>query len=239
MGADNMKWALGVYYGGWNAFVVIPTAFNAYQDNDLRKKELFLFGPQYNIVIREPILGVEEWNCKPFVYVNSIRRESKCDLNSEGSMTEGEENSVARFNKYKSGTIKDDNYRENHYLIYRLTEIYFNKAEALMLKNGGKASQEPVNLVNASRKRAFSDTDWNNNQYTMSTLTMGELLAEKGREFVFEGKRRTDLIRFGVYTTGTWWDHKPTNDKNKELYPISYTQTAANPNLKQNPGYSD
>lgn len=239
MGYDNIKEVLNVGYGGWNAFVVIPSAFDAYADNDLRKKEWFLFGPQYKYGTNEPVLGTEEWNGKPFVYVNSIRRESEGDFESEGSMAEGEENSGARFDKYKSGTLDDENYQENHYIIYRLTEIYFNKAEAIMRKNGGTATQEAVDLINASRERAFTAEDWPAARYTTATLTMEEFLAEKGREFIFEGKRRADIIRFGRFTNGSWWDHEPTNDPTREIYPIPHTQRAANPNLTQNPGYPD
>lgn len=237
MGYDNIKEVLDVGYGGWNAFVVIPTAFDAFKENDLRKKEWFLFGPQYKYGTTIPVLGTEEWSGKPFVYVNSIRRESEGDLTSEGSMAEGEENSGARFHKYKSGRVSDPNYQENHYMIYRLTEIYFIKAEALMRKNGGTATQEAVDLINASKKRAFTAADWEKEKYTIATLTLDELLAEKGREFIFEGKRRTDIIRYGKFTNGTWWDHTPTGDKNKEIFAIPSTQIAINPNLKQNPGY--
>lgn len=237
MGYDYMRETLNVGYGGWNAFVVIPTAFDAYAENDLRKEEWFLFGPQYKYGTNEPVLGEEEYKDEPIVFVNSIRQESKGDLSSEGSMAEGEENSGARFHKYKSGTLDDENYQENHYLVYRLTEIYFNKAEAIMRKNGGTATQEAVDLINASRKRAFSTSDWSSAKYTPATLTMDELLAERGREFIFEGKRRTDIIRFGTFTDGSWWDHKPTGDPNREIYPIPHTQVAANPNLVQNPGY--
>ena len=165
-------------------------------------------------------------------------------MTGPGSMTQGEENSGARFNKYKPGysmdipgSKKDENYRENQYILYRLTEIYFDKAEALMRKNGGAATQEAVDLVNTSRKRAFTSADWTKSQFTVSSFTLDSLLAERGREFIFEGKRREDLIRFGKFTTGTWWDHKPTNDRNKELFAIPNVQLGANPNLKQNPGY--
>jgi hypothetical protein len=237
MGYDNIREVLKVGYGGWNAFVVIPTAFDAYSENDLRKKEWFLFGPQYKYGTTEQIKGTEEYNGQPFAYVNSIRRESEGDVTSEGSMAEGEENSGARFHKYKSGTLDDPNYQENHYIIYRLTEIYFIKAEAIMRKNGGTATQEAVDLINASRRRAFTEDDWAAAQYTTATLTLDELLAEKGREFIFEGKRRADIIRFGRFTNGTWWDHQPTGDARKEIYAIPATQLAANPNLVQNPGY--
>jgi len=236
-GYGNMSRALDVGYSGWNAFSVIPTAFDAYADNDLRKEEWFLFGPQYEYGTDIPILGTEEYNGEPLIYVNSFRRESEGDLTSVGSMAEGEENSGARFDKYKSGISQDEDYWENHYVIYRLTEIYFNKAEAIMRKNGGVATQEAVELINATRERSFSEEDWATAMYTPATLTMDELLAERGREFIFEGKRRTDLIRFGEFTTGSWWDHQPDGDPNKKLYPVPANQIANNPGLKQNPGY--
>jgi len=236
-GYGNMSEALNVGYSGWNAFVVIPSAFDAYDVDDLRKKEWFLSGPQYKYGTDEPILGTEEWSGQPLIYVNSIRRESEGDNSSEGSLAEGEENSGARFHKYKSGTLDDLNYQENHYILYRLTEIYFNKAEALMRLNGGSATQEAVDLINSSKKRAFSEENWSEVKYTASTLTLDELLKERGREFIFEGKRRTDLIRFGDYISGSWWDHQPTGDATRKLYPIPSTQLANNPNLEQNPGY--
>lgn len=235
-GYGNMSQALNVTYSGWNAFVVIPTAFDAYQENDLRKQEWFLFGPQYFYGTDDPILGTEEYDGEPLVYVNSIRRNSEGQT-GEGSMTDGEENSGARFHKYRSGTVDDEGYWENDYIIYRLTEIYFNKAEALMRQNGGQATAEAVDLINQTRERAFSPEDWADAAYTTSTLTLDELLAERGREFIFEGKRRTDLIRFGKFSTGDWWDHRPTNDPNLDLFPIPQIQITSNPNLEQNPGY--
>ncbi|RYF76564.1 MAG: RagB/SusD family nutrient uptake outer membrane protein, partial [Cytophagaceae bacterium] len=105
---------------------------------------------------------------------------------------------------------------------------------ALMRKNGNVPTPEALDLVNAVRKRAFTTADYV--PYTATTLTPAELLAERGREFVFEGKRRTDMIRFGAFTTNTWWDHQPS-DPTKTIFPIPQRQLAANPNLVQNPGY--
>lgn len=236
MGFSNMSPALDVNYRGHNAFVVIPTAFDAYQENDVRKQEWFLFGPQYVYGTDKPILGSEEYSGKPFVYVNNIRRNSEGET-GEGGMTRGEENSGARFHKYRSGTQDDINYLENDFVIYRLTEIYFNKAEALMRQNGGSANDEAVNLINLSKSRYFSSDDWQNEKYTVANLTLDELLAERGREFIFEGKRRTDLIRFGTFTSGTWWDKEPDGTDKTKIFPIPLRQVQSNPNLKQNEGY--
>ena len=51
-----------------------------------------------------------------------------------------------------------------------------------------------------------------------------------------EGKRRTDLIRMGKFTNGTWYA-KTTNTPFRILFPIPQTQIETNPLLVQNPGY--
>jgi len=60
-------------------------------------------------------------------------------------------------------------------------------------------------------------------------------LAERGREFYWESYRRTDLERFGVFLVP--WGLKTSDDPKNLLYPIPNQALAANPNLKQNPGY--
>ncbi len=61
------------------------------------------------------------------------------------------------------------------------------------------------------------------------------LLAERSRELYWESVRRTDLIRFGVFTKP--WLYKPTDDPKYLVYPVPNQSLAANPNLVQNPGY--
>ena len=114
--------------------------------------------------------------------------------------------------------------------------IYFAKAEAIMRKNGGVATAEAVQLINDCKKRAFNEADFATRAYTTTSLTLDELLAERGREFIFEGMRRDDLIRFGKFATGTWWDHTAST-ATKALYPIPQRQRDLNGNLTQNPGY--
>lgn len=221
---------------GNNEFVTTPNAYDSYKDNDLRKKEWFLFGPQYKFGTTTPVLGTEEYNGKPLVFVNTIRRNSEGET-GPGGMTRGEENSGARFNKYRPGTVADANYFGNDFVVYRLTETYFNKAEALIRKNNKVTTQAAVDLINECKKRDFAIADWPAEAYTVATLTMDELLAERGREFFSEGKRRTDMIRFGKFVTAPWWDHIPSNDKKWELFPIPNKQLVINPKLVQNPGY--
>lgn len=221
---------------GNNGIVVIPTAYDAYKDTDLRKAGWFLIGPQYKLGTTTPVLGTEEYSGKPLVFVKEIRRNSEGET-GEGGMTRGEENSGARFAKYVPGAVEDADYWANDFVLYRLAEIYLFKAEALMRKNSGIATAEAVTLVNNVKKRAFTPAAWATEQYTIATLTLDELLAERGREFIFEGKRRQDLIRFGKFTTASWWDHSPSANAKWTVFPIPQNQRALNPNLGQNDGY--
>ena len=68
-------------------------------------------------------------------------------------------------------------------------------------------------------------------------IKYGRFLDELGWEFNQEGRRRQDLIRFGVWTTKSWLSHSATNDINKNLYPIPRAELDKNGKLKQNPGY--
>ncbi|MCD7935773.1 MAG: RagB/SusD family nutrient uptake outer membrane protein [Tannerellaceae bacterium] len=238
----SQRYIYGGTADGNNGVVVIPSAYDQFHDKDLRKQKWMLIGPQWYYDDPErPVLGTEEYEGQQLVFVNYIRRESErvsADQELPSTMIHGEENSGARFNKYNPGPSSDrSTYWNNDWVIYRLTDIHFIKAEALMRKNNGIANQDAVDLINARVQMCYEPEDVNEYLYTTSTLTLDALLAERGREFIFEGKRRTDLIRFGKFLTESWWDHTPSIDPNLEIFPIPYKPLTANPNLKQNPGY--
>ena len=67
-------------------------------------------------------------------------------------------------------------------------------------------------------------------------VSYGRFLDELGWEFAAEGHRRQDLVRFGVFTTKTWFNHAP-NGGYRAMFAIPSGAMATNPNLKQNPGY--
>jgi hypothetical protein len=235
-----------IYGGGRNGndgIVVVPGVFTTFADNDLRKREWLLEGPQLNFATGAPVTGSEEYNNQPLVFVDNIRKNRANSTVS--TMSEGEENSGVRFNKYKlgnsvpglGGIAIDPNYNNTDWNVYRLTWIYFAKAEALMRKNGGAADATSLKLINDSRSRSFAAADQGTAAFTASTLTLETLLAERGKEFIFEGFRRQDLIRFGKFTTASWWDHTPST-ATRNLYPIPQQQRDLNPNLTQNPGYN-
>lgn len=235
---------------GNDGIVLIPGVFTTYEDADRRKRTWLQEGPQVRFDNGQPALaaGGNEYDGKQIVFVDNIRKNK---LNSTlSNMSEGEENSGVRFNKYSLGNSVPGTggiiggptipalatYNNTDWLVYRLTWIYFAKAEALIRKNNNVATIEACNLINATKSRAFTTADYATRAYTPATLTLDELLAERGREFIFEGFRRNDLIRFGKFTTASWWDHTPSQAF-RSLFPIPAVQIQLNPTLKQNPGY--
>jgi len=124
--------------------------------------------------------------------------------------------------------------------VFRLGDAYLMYAEA-MLRGGGGTRDQALAYVNALRERAFGD---NSGDITDAQLTLPFILAERGRELLWEGHRRTDLIRFGEFTGGDYlWAWKggveagKSTESFRDLYPLPASELVANPNLKQNPGY--
>jgi hypothetical protein len=98
-----------------------------------------------------------------------------------------------------------------------------------------------LGYVNALRQRAYGDASGN---ITDPELTLAFILDERGRELMWEGTRRTDLVRYGQFTGGTYiWAWKggtqagTATDPHLNIYPIPASQLVANPKLTQNPGY--
>lgn len=72
---------------------------------------------------------------------------------------------------------------------------------------------------------------------TLNSLTLQDLENERAREFLWEGHRRRDMIRFSTYFTGTWSFKTGQTEAFRGVYPIPQIQRTANPNLVQNSGY--
>lgn len=136
--------------------------------------------------------------------------------------------------KYPYYPTGDPNRITSAYAEIRLTEIYYSLAEC-KYREGDKAAA--AQLFNEVRKRDFPSGSSSLYQADGSDLTDQEVLDEWGREFIGEGRRRTDLIRWGVFSSGTWWDKKPDADKHTEIFPFGVNTLQLNPQLKQNPGY--
>jgi hypothetical protein len=148
--------------------------------------------------------------------------------------------SVAKFrNAYSSGAASHHNkFPDVDYFLMRSAEAYLIAAEAdARLHNGVTQTAVGTKYINALRSRA-------NAAVTGGDYTTRQILDERSRELYFEGFRRTDLIRYGLYHTADYmWDWKGGAQAGAPfaatrcLFAIPSEDMNANPNLVQNPGY--
>jgi hypothetical protein len=125
--------------------------------------------------------------------------------------------------------------------LFRLGEIYLVYAEAVLKGGTGGDAARALAYVNSLRTRAYGNVSGN---VTAAQLTKDFILDERGRELYYEATRRTDLVRFGKFTTNAYlWAWKGgvkggTSVADKyNVFPIPTTDLSSNPKLVQNTGY--
>jgi hypothetical protein len=150
------------------------------------------------------------------------------------NMNHADDNSGIWPIKYPIYPSDDPNKITSAFAEIRFAEVYYSLAEC-KYRAGDKAAA--ATLLNTVRQRYYPAGSASLYQANGSQLTDVEMLDEWGREFLVEGRRRTDMIRWGVFNTGEWWDKKPDADDHTKIYPIGRSILNLSPNLKQNPGY--
>lgn len=123
--------------------------------------------------------------------------------------------------------------------LFRLGEMYLVYAEAVLRGGTGGDNATALHYVNLLRERGYENTSGD-----LTSISLPDILNERMRELYWEGFRRTDLIRFGQFTSATYlWPWKggvkagAGVDTHLQLFPIPAADIISNPNLKQNPGY--
>jgi hypothetical protein len=141
------------------------------------------------------------------------------------------------------GQPQNPAFADTDFPVWRLAEAYLIFAEAALRGGAAADSATALGYVNLLRQRAYGGASGN---ITKAQLTLPFVLAERGRELMWEAHRRTDLVRYGLFTNANYlWAWKGgvqggqavDNDGHHNLYPFPTNELAANPNLKQNPGY--
>ncbi len=145
-------------------------------------------------------------------------------------------------NKTKGGANGSNlTWVDTDFPLFRLAEAHLIYAEAVLRGGAGGDAATALGYINALRTRAFGNATGN---ITAGQLTLDFILDERARELHWEGKRRTDLIRYNRFTTATYlwpWKGGVAGGKAVEdfrrLFPIPAPELNSNPNLKQNIGY--
>ncbi|MEO7988242.1 MAG: RagB/SusD family nutrient uptake outer membrane protein [Chryseolinea sp.] len=140
----------------------------------------------------------------------------------------------------------NSNFADTDFPVFRLADTYLMYAEAVLRGGAGGDAATALSYVNELRARAYGNASGN---ITAPQLDLDFIIDERGRELYWECHRRTDLVRFDLFTTSptddvraVWpWKGNEVAGKQTEtfrnVFPIPSAALIANTKLKQNEGY--
>jgi hypothetical protein len=169
-----------------------------------------------------------------------LLQENVYDISAVATFAQGIK--TAKFSNMNSDGTTPANasvFASTDFPLFRLGEQYLIYAEAVLRGGTGGDMATAISYINKLRERAYGNTSGD-----VTSITLPFILDERARELYIEGFRRTDLIRFGEFTTSTYiWPWKGGTPGGKSvgdyynLYPIPSSDIVNNTNLVQNPGY--
>lgn len=231
-------------YSPWGGVCAVPQFISTFDTLDSRYIDNYIKGFQYAANGDPIIASMGDWSGKHLFFRNYVAGVDKSD-----------EVDGFRLGKFEIA-MGASNRLSNDWPLFRYADILMMKAECLL--RTGKAD-EAATIVTEVRARNFksnpekavvtgaqlmggSTYDYGLRNHLEETfeggddILYGRFLDELGWEFCQEARRRSDMIRFGVFTKKSWLSHSPNGDY-RALYPIPGTEIAKNSNLTQNPGY--
>ncbi len=227
-GNIRSRWFCTLHYNqnpsGWNGFATLSDLYDSFEDTDMRKKANYAGMTDVSGINAGFLIGQQK--DQNGVELNDRKGNKLAFTRDVANVETGNNLEITgiRVIKYPIDYNGGDN-ADNDYVYIRYADVLLMKAEALF-RNGDAAGG--LAIVNQVRtKRGASP---------LASLTADNLLAERAREFYWEGNRRTDMIRFGKFLAP--FQQKPgTSGPERLLFPIPASALAVNPNLEQNPGY--
>lgn len=137
-----------------------------------------------------------------FIDRNSDNRFNDALYGSTSATTIPIKKYVAYRKESSTSTVAASDYIANantqNWIVYRLSDVYLIKAEALVERNGEGDLQEAIDLVSKSYDRANPSKGNGSLQlssYNSQSAMRNLVFDERQREFLFEGKRYFDLLR--------------------------------------------
>src|SRR5690606_9516598 len=103
-----------------------------------------------------------------------------------------------------------------HYILLRYADAHLMKIEAIL--RGGTSADNALTLYNELRDMREATP--------ATSITLDDVLDERGRELYIEGWRRNDQIRFGTFTST--WPMKDNTEAHRILFPIPANAISSN-----------
>jgi hypothetical protein len=210
----------------WNGPSTTSTFYNTfdkvndarYQDNRIKAEcgfnQGFLVGQQYGL----DGTALKQRNGSPLIFVPEVNLQSS------------PENAGIRVVKFAPNSATTHQFSSpNDVPVMRISDIYLLRAEAKLRTGDAAGALTDINYLRSKRSAAGKTLP------ALASVTLDDILKERGYELYWEGLRRQDLIRFGKF--GEAWQEKPATAATKAIYPIPTSAKDVNKNLTQNPGY--
>jgi hypothetical protein len=236
-GNNRFFWFCTLHYNqqpsGWNGFTTLADFYDKFEAVDTRRGAAYT-GVTNITGLRVGLLEGQQFDKNGVALKdrkgNALAFTRKVALKETGNDLEITGIRVVKYPPDFAQGI--DGNAENELVILRYADVLLMKAEAMLRKGDATGSLTIVNNIRAIRGAT-----------PLGALTLDNLLAERGREFYWEGWRRNDLIRFGKFLdalpagAGTTSTRPTKSGIERLLFAIPNQQLAVNPNLEQNPGY--
>ncbi|WP_159517303.1 RagB/SusD family nutrient uptake outer membrane protein [Sunxiuqinia indica] len=205
----------------WNGPSTTSTFFNTWDtENDARFQDDgiksvtgfnqgFLVGQQFAVDGSELFLRD---NTTPLVFVPEI------DIQS------APENAGIRVMKFAPDPNTVDQFRSpNDVPIMRISDVYLIRAEAKFRSDDEDGALADINYIRAKRNMDGKTLP------LLTSLTLDDILDERGYELYWEGLRRQDLIRFGKFTNA--YQEKEASEAFRTIFPVPTSAADVNENL--------
>ncbi|MBI1227296.1 MAG: RagB/SusD family nutrient uptake outer membrane protein [Bacteroidetes bacterium] len=227
----NDAWDLNYGDDGADAILNEGGANIAIPENGLYAIKLYLDSPDHTYSIEK--MATESDTRNQF-YTNG----QNLEIADISQFTDGY--AVAKYKNVTSTGApgSDQTFVDTDFPMFRLADAYLMYAEAVLRGGAGGDQATALQYINDLRTRAYNGPTGN---ISSADLTLDFILDERARELLWEGHRRTDLVRYGQFTNGTYlWPWKggvaagSAVDECRDVYPIPSQDLNANNNLKQN-----
>ena len=238
----DLRYVYNMQTQPWGGSAATPQFVDTFDKDDARYRETFLTG------------AVKDAQGRGYDFVQFI-----APIASTSQFNQGYP--IQKYELYQGETGASD----VDYPALRYAEVLMMRAEALLRTGQADAAAALVtqvrrrNFTATAAKATVTGADlqkgslynygWYDSDGVVKTraagtattnggadIQFGRLFDELGYEFAYEAHRRTDMIRFGVFTAKTWFNHTP-NGAFRNLYAIPQSAIQTNPNIKQNTGF--
>ena len=240
--AGNAAWFSSLYYNGNSAEGIFELQFNTQKNNTFYN--MFAVGNRRFMAANKVM---------DQVFTSS---DFQADIRAEGASVRSADNMIWKQVGANATTLRPVSSSYAHWIIYRYADILLMKAEALAQQKTPDAGAQALALVYTIRNRANALPGTDNNPASTDYEGIAKfILEERSREFMFEGKRWYDVLRYVKrdnyahieFLTDMVAEQVPANimnsakakmlDHNSHYFPIYNAEMLANKNLVQNPFY--